>query len=93
MGNHETERIPPHIIELMALGQHLYSIETIYRWGAEEKVDRRRNVTEEELSKLRRNIFLGGLVFMVEPGHWKVICPIDILSMDIHQQSGYFEEK
>jgi len=92
MGNNEKERIPARFAELMALGQKLYCIETIYRCGPEEKVDRRRNVTEEELAKFRRNVFLGGLSFMVAPGHWKIVCPIDILTMDIHEQSGYFVE-
>jgi hypothetical protein len=76
----------------MALGQHLYSIEIVYRWGAEEKIERRKNLTEEEMGKFRRNVLVGGMAFMVERGHWKVVCPIDILSIDIHEQSGYFHE-
>ena len=93
MGNNQTERIPSHIVELMTLGQHLYSIEVVYRWGSEEKIERRRNLTEAELGKFRRNVLIGGMAFMVEPGHWKVVCPIDILTIDMYQQNGYFEEK
>lgn len=92
MGDSQEKQIPPHIIELMALGQHLYSVEVVYRWGSENRIERRRNLTEEQMGKFRRNLLIGGLAFLVEPGHWKVICPIDILEFDIHQQSGYFHE-
>ncbi len=93
MDDHTNKQIPAHIAELIAMGQHLYSVEIVYRWGSEEKIERRRNLTEEELAKFRRNVLLGGMAFIVEPGHWKVVCPIDILAFDIYQQSGYFMEK
>lgn len=88
--------IPPEIMRLMQLGRDgkLWALEVVYsiRDKNEYKQMIKRNLTEEELLKTREAMFKYGLQIPVEPGHWKIICPIDILEVDLYKQKAYVME-
>lgn len=83
-------------MRLMQLGRDgkLWALEVVYsiRDKNEYKQMIKRNLTEEELLKTREAMFKYGLQIPVEPGHWKIICPIDILEVDLYKQKAYVME-
>lgn len=88
------QSIPPELQELFELGKagRLWSIEIIYSLEGVTKQVRKRNLPVEELMKFRETMFRYGLTHPVEPGHWKIVCPVDIFSVDVYKQSSYFPE-
>jgi hypothetical protein len=51
---------------------------------------RKRNMEVKELMNFRELMFKYGFKVMIEPGHWKIICPIDIIEVDLYNQDHYF---
>jgi hypothetical protein len=58
----------------------------------ETKLMQKRNMEVRELMSFRENMFRYGFKVMVEPGHWKIICPMDVVEVDLYQQDAYFFE-
>lgn len=52
------------------------------------------NQTGEEVMKMRETMFSHGFLMPVrdEPGHWRIIQPKNILTVDLWRQEGYFDE-
>lgn len=52
------------------------------------------NQTGEEIMKIRETMFSHGFLMPVkdEPGHWRIIQPKDILTVDLWRQAAYFDE-
>lgn len=71
----------------------LYSIEILFCQYNSRSVYRKhtiRNLTAQELMKWRENVFSSGLLLPVDPNHWTVIRPGDILSIDVWRQKTLF---
>lgn len=92
-----SETLPPdkqkELTERMGLGNagKLWRIEIIYKKNAGETgrhcLD---NQTGAELMNFRAQIFTTGLLLPIDPGHWKVISPWDLLEIDVWRQKKYF---
>jgi len=70
----------------------LWSIEIIFSHNAETKVHRIRNVETKTLMQFRADIFAVGMMFPVDPGHWIIVHPNNIVSIDVYKQSKRFKE-
>lgn len=88
--------VPPEILALMQLGREgkLWAISIRYSVPGtnETKLMHRRNFTGEKLMTFRESMFRAGFTINIEPGHWKVICPVDIVEVDIFRQTCYMPE-
>jgi hypothetical protein len=51
-----------------------------------------RNQTGDEIMKARETMFTHGFLLPVDMGHWRIIQPKDILTVDLWRQSDYFDE-
>lgn len=79
------------LYEMGAAGK-LWTLEFEYTMDNERKLCRWRNLNEVQLMSKRNKMFSVGLTMPVggEPGHWRIICPIDIIRVDLYRQNGYF---
>jgi hypothetical protein len=88
--------IPPEVLRLMELGRQkkLWALEIEYtvRPDNEIKLQYKRNLTGEELKIFRDALFRYGLSIPIKPGHWRIICPMDIIQVDCFQQDCYIME-
>lgn len=88
--------IPPEVLRLMELGRQkkLWALEIRYNVPDknETKIIWKRNMTGEQLQTVRENMFRLGFEIPVEPGHWKIICPMDIVTVDCYRQDNYVGE-
>lgn len=86
--------IPHELQMLIQLGKEkkLWSIEIIYNIAGEGATKRmlKRNMTARELMVFRESMFKYGFKVQIDPGHWKIICPMDIVEVDLYQQDHYF---
>jgi hypothetical protein len=79
------------LYELGAAGK-LWALEVEYNLDNETKLIRWRNLPDAELQLRRESIFKVGIPLFIEPGHWRIICPMDIAKVDVYRQNGYFPE-
>lgn len=86
--------MPPEVLERMELGRQnkLWCLEVHYALDSERRVMRKRNMTGDEVLKLRTSMFQAGFTMPVKENHWRVIPPIDIVQVDLYKQSAYFAE-
>lgn len=84
--------VPPEVQALQELGRQgkLWTVEVVYTLDSNTKVVRKRNMTSDELMKFRESMFRFGFTVPVEPGHWKVVPPFDIQTVDMFKQTNYF---
>ena len=86
--------IPEELRELYEMGAagKLWTLEVEYDFDSERKITRWRNLTDQDLMRRRTSMFQVGFSIPVggQPGHWRVICPIDIVKVDLYRQTGYF---
>lgn len=84
------------------MAQTLYTIEVYYNSGHGETCRYvLRNLTAPKLRDVRETIVVAGLALPVatesgmpdELGHWRMVLPQQIISIDIYQQKEYFDEK
>ncbi len=85
---------PPEILRLQQLGREgkLWTIEITYHCDSNTKLERKRNMTGDELVKYREDIFRIGFSVPIAAGHWRIVTPYDIIQVDLYKQSGYFPE-
>lgn len=85
--------IPPEIQRLMKLGKEkkLWALEILFnvQGPSSTKLKWIRNLDDNELFKYREMIFKYGFSTPIKPGHWRIICPMDIVQVDIHRQDRY----
>lgn len=89
------QSLPPELERLIQLGKRkkLWSLEILYNFrNGEAKLMHKRNMENEELMSFRENMFRYGFKVMVAPDHWKIVCPMDILEVDLHRQDYYIFE-
>lgn len=83
------------LAQLITLGKEgkLWRLEFTYRTDV-NSVSRHilTNQTGEEIMKIRETMFSHGFLMPIEPGHWRIIQPRNILTVDLWRQSGYFDE-
>ncbi len=87
--------ISPELERLIALGKQKKLFSLVIRYnvaGSEAKLMNKRNLERVELMNFSENMFKYGFRVMVAPGHWKIICPMDIVEVDLYQQDAYFFE-
>jgi hypothetical protein len=86
--------MPQEMREWWDLGEsgQLWALEFTFTLHGLPEVHRRllRNLTAPRLKAYRTKMFIEGLTLKKEPGHWIVVCPMDIISVDVYQQFGYF---
>lgn len=86
---------PPEVLRLIELGKQkkLWAIEIWYNKPDEGKqVMWKRNFTSNEAMTWRAKMFRYGIQYPKGPGHWGVICPMDILTVDLYRQNEYVPE-
>lgn len=74
----------------------LWTIAVIARhgiWGQETRRFARCNLYWNELGQARSTMCVHGIMMPVDPGHWIVILPWDILQIDIDKQKTFFENE
>lgn len=88
---------PPEVLRLMELGRQkkLWALEIMYTVQSNHTtaILRKHNLDDVELMKERDAMFRYGIQTPIAPGHWKIICPIDIISVDLYRQDNYVPEK
>lgn len=92
--------IPPELQLRIDAGSKnmLWTVEIIYtvtEGGASSGTTRRyqkRNLYSNEMLDFREKMFRYGFTIPLGPGHWKVIIPIDVISVELFKQSRYFPE-
>jgi hypothetical protein len=88
------QSLPPELERLIELGKQkkLYRLVILYnvRSYGETKVLDKPNMEVAELMNFRENMFVYGFKVMVAPGHWKIVCPMDVVEVDMYQQDSYF---
>lgn len=86
--------VPPEIRELWQLGREgkLWAVEVVYSLAGATEIVRKRNQTGKEVMQFRQDIFRVGFLHTVGPGHWKVIPPMDIVSVDLYKQDKYLPD-
>lgn len=62
-------------------------------WGQETKRFARCNLYSNEIMDMRKSFFTHGILMPVDPGHWIVILPWDILQIDIIRQKHFQENE
>src|SRR5712664_1897562 len=63
--------------------------------GRQRRIAKRwavKNQTWEEVKTFRNMVYTAGLMIAITPGHWKVIHPMEIKTVDIWSQNDYFKE-
>jgi len=88
----------PEDIERKALGKKgkLWSIEVLAKhgiWGNETKRFARCNLYSSELMQSRKTMFTHGILMPVDPGHWIIVLPWDIVQIDIYRQKLFIENE
>lgn len=80
--------------ELLTAGMEgkLWAVSVMYKIANETKLYERRNLTGEQTMKLRNRMFQFGFEIMQEPGHWVIICPMDILEVHMFRQTSYIPD-
>lgn len=94
MSNQQLAQVPEELRELYEMGAagKLWALECEYTMDTERKIIRWRNLTESEMMGRRNKMFHVGMTVPVggDPGHWRIIHPLDIQRVDLYRQSGYF---
>lgn len=87
--------LPPWVLEKMALGEKkkLWAIEIIYVIESDHHRFWKPNLTRDELYKWRESIFRYGITHPLEPRHWLIIPPVDIVKVTCIQQEKYLPEQ
>jgi len=70
----------------------LWSIEVVFSHGAETKIHRLRNLETKQLMDFRADVFAVGLMYPVDPGHWVICNPVNIISIDVYKQNARFAD-
>ena len=83
------------LAELRELGKSgkLWRIVVLHRYdtnstGTIELV----NQTGREVMTFRENIFKVGVLRVLDPGHWLIVPPFDIISIEVWRQGSYFSQ-
>ena len=71
----------------------LWSVEIVARFGNEIVLVNMINCTNKELTSLRVNVYQAGVMYWIDPGHYRLISPADILKIEVWRQNKYFEPK
>ena len=88
----ETTPIPGEVAQLQELGLagKLWALSIVFTWDGETKTVIHRNLTNQQVMKLRSSIFEYGFIHPIAAGSWRVVCPLDIDRVYLDRQSGYF---
>lgn len=68
----------------------LFTVEVVYYLENEVKKMTRKNMEDGRVKEFRVKIFQEGLTIIRGEGHWSVVPPGDIVSLDIYRQAAYF---
>lgn len=92
--NNKKTYIPPAVLELMKLGDEgkLWTLEIPFTLDGVTSSVRKRNLTGEQVMKLRMSIFQCGITKPIAAGEWIVIHPMDILNPHLIRQARYIPE-
>jgi hypothetical protein len=80
---------------LITLGKQgkLWRLEFCYRIDLNSVAQHKMtNLTGQELMSARETMFSHGFLMPIEPGHWRIIQPKDIISVDVWRQANFFDE-
>jgi len=70
----------------------LWSIEVLFLYNNEMKLHKIVNVTNSDLMKFRTYVFSHGLMYPIDPGHWLLVPPFTITSIDVFKQNKRFTD-
>lgn len=88
----DSDPIPGEVLQLQQLGAEgkLWALTIVFCLDTETKTVIHRNLTNQQVMKLRSSIFEYGFIHPIKVGSWRVVCPLDIDSVYLDRQSGYF---
>lgn len=75
-------------VEDTADSNTLWSIEVTFNYANEVRLHKVVNVTNADLTKFRNYIFSHGLMYWIDPGHWVLVPPSWINTIDVFKQKG-----
>lgn len=80
--------------ELLTLGLEgrLWAVSIMYKVNGQTKLHEIRNLTGEQTMAKRSRMFQFGFEVMIAPGHWQIVCPMDILEVHMFKQTRYLPE-
>lgn len=92
--------IPAEVQQLMELGKEgklwslwvLYNVHNPAKPQNETRLWKLQNLVAAEVKKHRESMFRYGFTIPLESGHWKIICPMDIIEVDLFKQGGYMPQ-
>jgi hypothetical protein len=87
-----TQTVDPELQKRIDLGKagKLWRIEVLYKDGHETRRAELRDRTGREVREFRASVYLEGIALPVDPGHWRVVSPYDIIQIDVWKQARYF---
>ncbi len=50
------------------------------------------NLTGKEIEEFCERIYKSGLLLPIDPGHWRIVSPADIIDVHIYKQDKFFEK-
>lgn len=86
------QNITPELQQRIDLGKagKLWRIEVLFKLGNETRRYETRDRTGKEVREFREVVYTAGLAIPIDPGHFKVISPFDILEVDVWRQDRYY---
>lgn len=76
----------------MAVSKTYYSVEILYQHEAEVIRYVKRNIREERLREFREGIISAGVAIIRGVGHWAIVLPWQIKSINIYRQDKWIKE-
>lgn len=84
--------IDPELQKRIDLGKagKLWRLVVLYKRGNETCRIEKRDRTGGEIKTLCEDIFVAGLTIPIDPGHYRIISPFDVLEVDAYKQDRFF---
>lgn len=69
----------------------LWNVKLLLRNGNATMWRGKENMYGHEVMEFREAVFKVGFQVFIDPGHWQIIPPFDILEVHAYRQSAYFK--
>ena len=78
----------------MQLGaeKKLRRCEIYYREGNKTLHIYQDNLTGPEIMRFSKEIYTAGMMLPIDPGHWRIVSPADIIDVHIYKQDKFYQK-
>ena len=70
----------------------LRRVSLYYREGSATKQVYQDNLTGPEIMAFSEKIYKEGMMLPIDPGHWRIVAPFDIVDIHIFKQDKFYEK-